>query len=614
MFPCVPGAKKPLTANGFHDATTDLAQIDAWWEAHPTANIAFCPQDVGLGIVDIDGEAGEASWAEVQAEYGEAPSTYVVDTPRGGRHLYFFGELPQSQSKLGPHIDTRGRGSYALVPPSRLDGWPEPYRVGEGRTPAAVPTWVATALGKARERAKASREELDQPASLARATSLLTAYAQRGHVAIEGEMGDARTFAVACEVMNLGVSEDMALDLIDTLWNPHCQPPWERDELAVKVANAASYAQNEPGAWATPPAEEVFGPILDKLGIKAEPQAGRSRFYPYDEDEQNELRDPTWIFPHLLPDDSTVMLYGESGTYKSFLALDMALTVASGIEGFGSAARQQADVVFIAGEGPRSIAKQRRPAWRLARGVEGPIPFHIIDTMPLMARPDEVGQVIEEIKRKGLKPKLIVVDTLARAMAGMNENDAKDAGLFIEAIEALKRSFGCTILIVHHAGKESGRGARGSSALQAGFDAAFEVKADKKVKNNPALALWCRKMKDADERETPWCFEGKEIGPSLVFFPISAEAHRAMTASQDALSAKLIAAALVELGARGEENGVSTSVLAAHLTTEREGQDAEDRQEMVEKTARALKARAVNGLEAYCDGKGHGIRWSLPSG
>ena len=52
VFPCAPGDSKPLTKHGFHDATTDLEQINSWWSAHPSANLAIAT--AGLLVVDID--------------------------------------------------------------------------------------------------------------------------------------------------------------------------------------------------------------------------------------------------------------------------------------------------------------------------------------------------------------------------------------------------------------------------------------------------------------------------------------------------------------------------------------------------------------------------------
>ena len=55
VFPCVPGDKAPASEHGFHDATTDLNIIDAWWTENPQYNVAFCPHQVGLAVIDPDG-------------------------------------------------------------------------------------------------------------------------------------------------------------------------------------------------------------------------------------------------------------------------------------------------------------------------------------------------------------------------------------------------------------------------------------------------------------------------------------------------------------------------------------------------------------------------------
>ena len=118
IFPCVPGTKRPLTPRGFHDATTDPETIRDWWGIEPEANIAFSPHTVGQGVVDLDPPDGEEAWI---AFAGGLEPTWTVRTPRCGLHLYNAGELPTSVRKVvpGAGIDTRGKGSYALLPPSR---------------------------------------------------------------------------------------------------------------------------------------------------------------------------------------------------------------------------------------------------------------------------------------------------------------------------------------------------------------------------------------------------------------------------------------------------------------------------------------------------------------
>ncbi len=128
VFPIVPGQKQPpLTRNGFKQATTDPEQIRAWWTEHPEANIGWHLDASGMCAIDLDLGAPMDL---------DLPATMTVRTPSGGRHMIYEGQIPSSQSKLAPHVDTRGVGGYTLLPPSILangrayefegDEWPQP--------------------------------------------------------------------------------------------------------------------------------------------------------------------------------------------------------------------------------------------------------------------------------------------------------------------------------------------------------------------------------------------------------------------------------------------------------------------------------------------------------
>lgn len=603
------GGKAPAVENGFKDATTDLEQIDAWWTRNPNYNIAIEPDRVGWCVIDLDPPVGEESWSGLCSVHGATPETFEVRTPRGGRHIYFAGSLPPTASKLGEKIDTRGRGSYVLVPPSYSAVSGTSYEVSRDHEVAPLPSWVDLSVNRDRERTKAIIEELDTPSSVARAVACLTNAVKRSDVAVEGQGGNNRTYQIAAECLNFGLSELTAIQLISEHWNPHCIPPWSEEELESIVSNAAAYAQNERGSLGTPSAVEAFGSVLDTLDLHAPAEGARSRFYPYSEDEQDAMPEPSWLIPDLLPNEATVLLYGPSGSYKSFISLDIALTLASGTEKLGYTG-QAVEVVYAAAEGPRSVSRMRRPAWRLAHSIQGPMKFSLITDVPMVFRPEACKEFCDAIEARGLHPRLVVIDTLARAMAGMNENDAKDAGQLIEAVEFIKRKFGCTVLVVHHSGKEGERGARGSSALFAGFDAVYEVEAHKVAK---ALSLHCRKQKDADERKTPWTFEGKTVGPSLVFFETDVVAHRALTTTHDVFEPRKVGAALAELKAFGVDHGVTSYVLADKLFPATPDESPEEHQQNISRYAVQLRALAKTKLEGFVEKRGREIIWSLPA-
>ena len=121
IFPCRPRDKRPATANGLKDATTDPDIIQAWWQQQPDNNIAIATGAAsGIFVVDVDGLDAEATLRRLEAEHGALPATVEVITARG-RHVYF--KWPQepvrnSAGKIGAHIDIRGDGGYVLCPPS----------------------------------------------------------------------------------------------------------------------------------------------------------------------------------------------------------------------------------------------------------------------------------------------------------------------------------------------------------------------------------------------------------------------------------------------------------------------------------------------------------------
>jgi hypothetical protein len=121
VFPCRPRDKRPATANGLKDATTDPDIIRAWWQQQPDNNIAIATGAAsGIFVLDVDGLDAEAALRRLEAEHGGLPATVEAITARG-RHVYFRSPqetVRNSAGKVGPHIDVRGDGGYVIAPPS----------------------------------------------------------------------------------------------------------------------------------------------------------------------------------------------------------------------------------------------------------------------------------------------------------------------------------------------------------------------------------------------------------------------------------------------------------------------------------------------------------------
>lgn len=128
VFPCRPGTKEPATRHGFYDASTDPAQITAWWKRQPNANLAIATGSPGPDVLDVDhhGQAGNGFMALSRLKGTgllDGVGT-IVRTPHGGLHAYFAGSDQSSGRLPHHHLDFRSAGGYVLAPPSHIDGRP----------------------------------------------------------------------------------------------------------------------------------------------------------------------------------------------------------------------------------------------------------------------------------------------------------------------------------------------------------------------------------------------------------------------------------------------------------------------------------------------------------
>jgi putative DNA primase/helicase len=171
VFPCNPIDKKPLTAHGFKDATTDEAQVCAWWTQWPNAMIgAPTGNKSGMLVLDLDLDLarkidGRAALNQLIARHGPLPPTWETTTPRGGEHVIFVWnsnvEVRNSASKVGPGIDVRGEGGYIILPPSQnATGGTYQWKPGGPKTSASMPPWLM-ALAKTRKTSARARGALD---------------------------------------------------------------------------------------------------------------------------------------------------------------------------------------------------------------------------------------------------------------------------------------------------------------------------------------------------------------------------------------------------------------------------------------------------------------------
>ncbi len=184
--------------------------------------------------------------------------------------------------------------------------------------------------------------------------------------------------------------------------------------------------------------------------------------------EVEQLPDPEWLVEGIIPAKSLAILYGPPGVGKTFLALDIALSIASA-EPWASRQTIPGPVVYVVAEGVAGLSKRLR-AWAATRGIDEVSRFYSIADAPQLASTVDTTRLIVDLREQVREPiSLIVIDTMARCFVGGDENSAKDVGQLIANVDRLSKQLGCTVLLVHHTTK-SGESERGSSALRGALE------------------------------------------------------------------------------------------------------------------------------------------------
>lgn len=231
------------------------------------------------------------------------------------------------------------------------------------------------------------------------------------------------------------------------------------------------FGQAAAHGWQDPAVAAEFEVLEEDHEAPQAPSKPR-RFTPVPAAEFAARRPPDWIIKGVLPKADVGVVYGESGSGKSFFVTDMACTIAEGLPWRGKRTKQQR-VVYIPAEGAGGF-RNRISAYIQHRMMFDLDKLQVIPASPNLMDGPDVVELIEEI-RAGGPCGLIVVDTLAQAMPGANENAGEDVGKALGHCRSLRRATGAMVVLVHHSGKDASKGARGWSGLKAACDFEIEI-------------------------------------------------------------------------------------------------------------------------------------------
>ena len=257
--------------------------------------------------------------------------------------------------------------------------------------------------------------------------------------------------------------------------NPRILPQYEAHEMpfnpATLTANGKRYVEGLGVVSVTP---QIVGRKYELLGgadLKARPPL-------------------QWLIKGVLPARGLGVLYGPSGSGKSFLAIDLGCSIAEGVSWFDYRTKA-ADVVYLGLEGEAGF-RQRVLAWEAKRGRELPGRFFVIIDKFMLTNPDDIRALAAVCPKGGV----VIVDTFARA-GDDDPNDPKLRAANIDGAVSLQAEIDGLVLLVAHTGKDEARGMSGQKTPFNAADAAISVT------RKDAVRSWkTDKVKDgSDEKE-----------------------------------------------------------------------------------------------------------------
>lgn len=278
------------------------------------------------------------------------------------------------------------------------------------------------------------------------------------------------------------------------------------DEIRYKWSTMGNYSGDEKTFWSVLREAQAQGCPIDPdtaaaddfedLGPGVISASGFHGVFSLEEFEAQEAK-LHWFIKGFLPKAQSGILFGPSGSGKSFLTFDMCAAIARGLEFWNGRRITKGRVAYLVAEGVAGF-RQRIKAYRAEHGVDtSDIDMMIIaGVVPNVLDEGSVARLKKDLQTFGPFD-LIVFDTFARVTAGANENSGEQMSMAINNCEAIGRACGAMTLLVHHSGKDDSKGSRGWSGIMSAVDVELEVKRDK---DGDQRSVTSSKMKDGEDR------------------------------------------------------------------------------------------------------------------
>ena len=449
---CTPG-KHPRLANGHRGATTDGATIRSWWTLWPDANIGVDAERSGLVVVGPD----SPEWLRRFEEKG-LPTTWAYETGGGEGHVQYLyrrpDECPTTRVCVSGQYDVMSEGNVVLAPGTHASGRPRRWISPPNGALPEAPDWAVAILVEKANRATAG-DEPDDPDEPPVRLSPGDLRWWRGEVVKRKDDGAVDTswtmHVIACGLARSGLSRRMIASAV-------------RDR-AQRFGFDKAENRADPDRYYRAVADKALATVAAEFGATG--ATGGAVFEVISFAEARNRPRPRWQVEGLLVQGTIATIYGPSGAGKTFVALDLAMRVALGRDFHGRRV-VQAPVLYVACEDGEGVA-HRIDGWCRHHGVsdaELAGTGGLITSSANLRDETQADALLAAMAGMQTPPALVVIDTLAWAMVGGDENKVQDVMLVMDAARRLGMA-GATVLVVHHTGKR-GDEERGSSALRAG--------------------------------------------------------------------------------------------------------------------------------------------------
>lgn len=472
VFPLNPKDKTPLIEGGFRSASKDPAKVEEWASKHPECRWGVVPGSNGMVVIDVDvptkekpnkadGKAFLNSLLRVHEELQgwQFTEENMVPTPSGGQHYYFkkpedLGEVGNAWEYDANGVNVRGDDGYVVAYEGlRKIDWdaiPELDDYFAQRMQGANSQWDGK--GKKFDPSLHSAVDLE---ILALMKEHYGAHSERSvpRQGAEGEYQIDITRPGKTTENNpsasIGHTEGRIM-FFSTDWEPFKYGKLSLEELELQISGTKLELADEiRPTLVAPTVKKSFRDMIMSL------------------DEIQNMEPPEFLIDKYLVRDSLAELFGDAWTGKSFVAIDWALSIASGRSWLGHEVKKAEPILYVLGEGASGFGMRTR-AWEQEHGkiqsqhrgnvLSMPEPMNLADGRSIA----EMEEFVREVR-----PALIIFDTLSRMSAGADDNSSKDMGIVIENADRLRRASGACVLIIHHTGWQNKERGRGSSAVYA---------------------------------------------------------------------------------------------------------------------------------------------------